>query len=106
MNLLLLHADVTPPVFGPATTFVVDVATVQAAGFQFALLGRQHTGRLWPEDSPCCVYPGSPEPFTLEEADGAHQVVLLTIENGVCTPELIPISQWRYLALEVDYNRL
>jgi len=89
----------------------VDVATVRAAGFDFALLGHQHNGCVWPEDAPCCVYPGSPEPLAPEEADGAHQVVLLTIQeetgfsrkNPVSVrTELIPISQWRYLSLCAD----
>lgn len=103
VNILLLHAvDVAQLQSGQPTTFVVDAATVHAAGFDFALLGHQHTGRLWPEETPCCVYPGSPEPLVLEESSGTHQVVVLTIEEGACKPELIPISQWRYLSLEVD----
>ncbi len=102
VNLLLLHAaDAEQPGPGDKVLFSVDAATVRAAGFDFALLGHQHNGRVWPEDAPCCVYPGSPEPLAPGEADSAHQVVLLTIQDGVCTPELIPISQWRYLSLRV-----
>jgi len=103
VNLLLLHAvDAEQRTPGDKALFRVDAEAVRAAGFDFALLGHYHNGCLWPEDAPCCVYPGSPEPLALEEADGAHQIVLLTIQDGVCTPEPIPISQWRYLSLPVD----
>jgi exonuclease SbcD len=112
VNLLLLHAtDAKQPGIGSTALFSVDAAAVHAAGFDLALLGHQHSGRLWPEDAPCCVYPGSPEPLAPEEADGTHQVVLLTIqeETGFSRKnpvsfrtELIPISQWRYLPLRVD----
>ena len=103
VNLLLLHAaDTEQPEPGDKDLFSVDVATVRAAGFDFALLGHQHNGRVWPEDAPCCVYPGGPDPLAPEEADDTHQVVLLTVQDGVCTPELIPISQWHYLSLRVD----
>jgi len=103
VNLLLLHAtDAEQPGPRREAMFSVDSAAVQAAGFDFALLGHQHNGRLWPEDAPCCVYPGSPEPLAPEEADGSHQVVLLTVQDGVCTPESIPISQWRYTLLRVN----
>lgn len=103
VNLLLLHATDTPqPKLGGEALFMVDADTVRTAGFDFALLGHHHTGRLCPEESPCCVYSGSPEPLTPEQADGAHQVVLLTIQDEVCTPEMIPISRWRYRSLHVD----
>jgi len=103
VNLLLLHAtDAEQPAPGREALFSVDAVAMRAAGFDFALLGHQHKERLWPEDAPCCVYPGSPEPLAPEEADGAHQVVLLTIQDGACTSELITVSQWRYLSLRVD----
>ena len=111
VNLLLLHAaDTEQPGPGDQALFSVDVATVRAAGFDFALLGHQHNGRVWPEDAPCCVYPGSPEPLAPGEADGTHQVVLLTIQEETGSSrkspvsirtELIPISQWHYLSLRV-----
>jgi len=99
-NLLLLHAS-GPEVSGKAL-FSVDADAVRAAGFDFALLGHCHDGRLWPKDQPYCAYPGSAEPLAPDEASGAHQVVLLTIRDGVCTPETIPISQWRYFPLRLD----
>jgi exonuclease SbcD len=103
INLLLLHAaDAKQSGIGSTALFSVDAAAVHAAGFDFALLGHQHSGRLWPEDAPCCVYPGSPEPLAPQEADDAHQIVLLRIQDRACTPEVIPVSQWRYLSLRVD----
>jgi exonuclease SbcD len=106
VNLLLLHAaDVEGAKPGHETLFSVDAATVRAAGFDFALLGHQHQGRLWPKDSPRCVYPGSPEPLAPEEADGAHQVVLLNVQDTICTPKLIPICQWHYHSLKVDLTK-
>lgn len=103
VNLLLLHATDRPQhELGGEALFMADADTMRSAGFDFALLGHHHTGHLCPEESPCCAYPGSPEPLTPEEADGAHQVTLLTIQDGVCTPEMIPISQWRYRSWHVD----
>jgi len=103
VNLLLLHAtDKLQPKRGDEALFAVDLDAVRTAGFDFALLGHHHISRLWPEQSPRCLYPGSPEPLIPEEAEGAHQVALLTIQDGVCTPEMIPISQWRYRSWRVD----
>jgi len=103
INLLLLHAANTErPGSEDKAVFSMNTAAARAAGFDFALLGHQHNGCLWTEDTPYCVYPGSPEPLAPGEADGTHQVVLLTIQDGVCTPEMMPISQWRYHSLRVD----
>jgi DNA repair exonuclease SbcCD nuclease subunit len=103
VNLLLLHAaGGESPRSGHESVFSVDVAAVRAAGFDFALLGHRHSGQLLPEDAPCCIYPGSPEPLAPKEEDGVHRVVLLSIKGGVCTPELIPISQWQHRSLTVD----
>jgi len=102
-NLLLLHAmDLAQDQTKQTSTFLIDVATIEAAGFDFALLGHQHRARLWPKKRPRCIYSGSPEPLMPDQSSEAHHVALLTIEDGVCTPELIPVSQWRYLSFEVD----
>jgi exonuclease SbcD len=103
INLLLLHAvNAKQPNPGREAVFFVDVAAVRTAGFDFALLGHHHKGYLLPENAPCCVYPGCPEPLAPEDADGAHQVVLLKVQDGICMPELIPINQWHYHSLTVD----
>lgn len=103
VNLLLLHAmDVQQPFEKHNSIFFIDTSAIQPAGFDFALLGYHHNGLLWPKEKPFCVYPGSPEPLSFEEADGAHAMVLLTIEKNRCLPELIPINQWHYKTLEVD----
>lgn len=103
VNLLLLHADdAQHPLPGRETPFSVDQDSIRAAGFDLALLGHQHNGRVWPTDAPLCVYPGSPEPLAASEANDAHSVVLLRIEDGVCAPELMPISLWRHISTEVS----
>lgn len=105
VNVLLLHGDARELAGSSGEDlFEVDSVSVRSAGFDFALLGHCHTARMWPEDNPCCAYPGSPEPLTAEEAGGAHTVVLLTIEDGICKPELIPVSQWRYSSLPIDLS--
>ena len=100
-NLLLLHvAPVQAP--GEARLFSVNPDTLRRSGFDFALLGGKHTSRLWPENEPIAVYSGSPEPLRRDEADGAHHVVLISVDGGHVLPELIPISQWRYHDLTID----
>lgn len=102
-NLLLLHAAERDGArSGVEAHFVVDVSSVHNAGFDFALLGHRHTARVWPDEAPRCVYPGSPEPLCWDESEGGHNVVLLTIDGGQIHFEQIPISQWRYWATEVD----
>ena len=103
INLLLLHAvDAEQTAHDGRGMFAANPEAVQIAGFDFALLGGQHNGRLWPEGAPNCVYPGSPEPLVADEGDGDHQVVVLTIQDDACTPDLIPIGRWHYHALTVD----
>jgi DNA repair exonuclease SbcCD nuclease subunit len=104
VNLLLLHAaDAANPPPGRVSTYLVDPKAVAQAGFDLALLGHQHAGRLWPLETPRCLYPGSPEPLTLADAGGAHTATLITVDQNRCAPvELIPVNQWRYLSLEVD----
>lgn len=101
INLLLLHAADLP---GDEGVFTVSAEAVRAAGFDFALLGHNHAARLWPDDAPCCLYPGSPEPLAEEEADGAHQIALLTVQEGGCAVERIPINRWRCHAQDVDLS--
>lgn len=100
VNLLLLHA--TDAATGSKGVFQADLDSVRSTKLDFALLGHRHTSRLWPEDSPCCAYPGSPEPLAAEEASGNHQIVLLNIKDGVCTPEAISVSRWHHFSLDVD----
>jgi DNA repair exonuclease SbcCD nuclease subunit len=102
VNLLLLHAAHTTT--DDKTLFSVDAKAILASGFAFALLGHRHAGQIWPEDSAVCAYPGSPEPLVAEEMDGAHQVVLLNIQDGLCTPKPISTSQWNYLSLRVGLS--
>lgn len=101
INILLLHAADGAQ---NQDTFSITGPTVKSANFDFALLGSQHHGALWPDEKPYCVYPGSPEPLSIEEADSSHYVVLLTINEEGCHPELISINQWRYTNLEIDLS--
>ncbi len=103
INILLLHAaERDGAKSGTEAHFVVDANSVQNAGLDFALLGHRHTTRVWPEEAPFCVYPGSPEPLCWDESKGGHNVTLLTIDGGQIRFEQIPISQWRYWTAEVD----
>ncbi len=103
INILLLHASESSRTkSGTEAHFIVDAEAVRNAGFDFALLGHRHTARAWPDEAPCCAYPGSPEPLCWDEAGGGHSVVLLTIDEGQVRFEQIPISQWRYWATEVE----
>lgn len=103
INLLLLHAaEIDGTSSGAEAHFVVDTSAVHNAGFDFALLGHRHTARVWPDEAPRCVYPGSPEPLCWDESGGAHNVALLTVDQGQIHLEQIPVSQWRYWTAEVD----
>ena len=103
INILLLHASESSGTKSAAEAhFIVDAEAVRNAGFDFALLGHRHTARAWPDEAPCCAYPGSPEPLCWDEADGGHGVGLLTIDEGQVRFEQIPISQWRYWATEAE----
>lgn len=103
VNLLLLHAaDADQPAPGVESVFIVNASTIRAAGFDFALLGHHHAARLWPEDTPCCLYPGSPEPLGPEAEDVRHTVALVTVQEVGCAVEQIPINQWRHHAVQVN----
>ena len=103
VNLLLLHAaDADQPAPGAERLFTVSASAVGAAGFDFALLGHHHAARLWPEDTPCCLYPGSPEPLGPEAEEVRHTVALVTVREAGCVVEHIPINQWRHRAARVD----
>lgn len=103
INLLLLHAEERDGAnAGAEAHFTVDARSVQNAGFDFALLGHRHTAKMWPGETPCCVYPGSPEPLCWDESGGGHNVVLLTVDESQVHPVQIPVAQWRYWTAEVD----
>ncbi len=105
VNLLLLHAaDADQPATGAEGVFTVSASAIRAAGFDFALLGHHHAARLWPEDAPRCLYPGSPEPLRPEAKDVRHTVTLVTVQEAGCAVEHIPINQWRHRAAQVDVS--
>jgi DNA repair exonuclease SbcCD nuclease subunit len=104
-NILLLHAaDIEEQGLGDESMFSVSASTIREAGFNIAVLGCRHSARIWPDGSPYCIYPGSPEPLDSLEAAGQHQVMFLTIEDGRCAIEQIPVSQWRFLSCDVDLS--
>lgn len=102
IHLLLLHATEAGQSQVEQGLFLVDPVAVRKAGLAFALLGHHHGARIWPEDAPCCAYPGSPEPLSQAEAHLAHEVLLLTVDGEACQAEHVPVSQWRYVSLQVD----
>jgi len=101
-HLLLLHAslDSPPAEEGP---YHIDVPGLRAAGIDLALLGHLHRGEA-DRSGARYVYPGSPEPLCEEEADGEHLVVLVQVDDDGCTTRALPISQWRYRAVQIDLS--
>jgi len=101
-HLLLLHAALgsVPAGDGP---YRVDARSLRSAGIDLALLGHLHRGQAEHSDG-SYVYPGSPEPLCEQEADGEHLVVLVQVEDGACTTRALPVSQWRFRALQVDLS--
>ncbi len=101
-HILLLHAAQGDP--GTEGPFWVEGRGLRKAGFHLALLGHEHSGWSRTEGNVRCLYPGSPEPLLADEAGGDHLAVLVTVENGSCTPRGLPISRWRYPDLRVDLS--
>lgn len=103
VNLLLLNAvDAEQSTPDSEGAFSVNVAAVRAAGFDLALLGHNPTARFWPEEAPCCLYPGSPEPLGPEQLDARHTVALVTVRKDSCAVEQLSVNRWRYHALTVE----
>jgi len=101
-NILLLHAYCTDSKSQyNETIYSIELNSIREAGFNFALLGSSHQSETIPIDAPVCAFPGSPEPFDYESENGGHHLVLLNIKDGMCSPELIPISRWGYLTKTV-----
>lgn len=101
-HLLLLHAGMDSPPSGEGP-FQVDARGLRAAGFDLALLGHMHRGVV-DGGGARHVYPGSPEPLCEEDADGDHLAVLVSVDDGTCTTRALPVSQWRFRALQVDLS--
>jgi exonuclease SbcD len=104
-NLLLLHAAMAGQGGSDARrVYRFGQAALGGAGFDLALLGHHHNGQVLREGGVQCVYPGSPEPLAPIEAESDHQVVLVTVDDGACRLERIPIDRWRYKVLRVDLS--
>ncbi|MEO8286998.1 MAG: metallophosphoesterase [Chloroflexota bacterium] len=106
-NILLIHtldAEENPAQTASQDLFTLNIATLHYLGFDFALLGHEHSGRSWPHERPSCVYPGSPEPFSAGEVEGNHGVTLVTVNEGTGAFDVdhIPLSQWRYAVAKAD----
>ncbi|MCL6430472.1 MAG: metallophosphoesterase [Anaerolineae bacterium] len=102
IHLLLLHA--APAAQDGQASIWADEPALQQCGFAAALLGHEHCGRVWQEGRVQCVYPGSAEALTWAEAGGEHLVALVSVDDGGCHVEKIPIGRWRYLELRVDLS--
>ncbi len=103
VNLLLLHAmDTEAATSDVADLFTLNAAAVRKAGFTLALLGHDHAARLWPDEEPCCLYPGSPEPLAAEADVVRHTVALVTVADDALSFEHIPINQWTHRAISAD----
>lgn len=103
VNLLLLHAaDTAATASAGSVAFVANLALVEAAGFDAAFLGHVHAGQLHRGARSWCVYPGSPDPLAPAEEHAEHNAVIVTVDNGSCTAEVISIGQWHYTTVSVD----
>jgi len=101
-HLLLLHADLgqTESDYCP-----LPPSLLQEAGFQAALLGHLHDGRLSrPELS--AWYPGSPSPLDFSEEQGEHRALLLELGEGSLQPERLDVATLRFSTLRVDVSGL
>lgn len=93
--------------FAPATDVPqIPLDTVESAvhdgRVSFALLGDRHsttevgtTGRVW--------YPGTPEVTDCGEIDPGNALVV-TLENGDCTVEVVHVGQWQMVQLTVELD--
>jgi len=101
-HLLLLHASPDSATSGEGP-YRIDVRNLRAAGIDLALLGHLHRGETDPSGARY-VYPGSPEPLSEKEADGEHLVVLAQVDGNACITRALPVSQWRFRALQIDLS--
>ena len=102
-NLLLLHATLdgkSQPEVDPV--FLLNISSIQKAGFTVALFGHEHMGQAWPEEQSRYIYPGSPEPLSFSESAGNHQAVLVEIQDGDYSFKPILFQEWYYALREVD----
>lgn len=105
LNLLLLHAAVAgQPGAQDDGLYRVGDSSLRAASIDLALLGHVHNGRRQFQGDARWVYPGSPEPLSPLEATGEHHVALVSVEDGRCDVELLPVSRWRYVPWRVDLS--
>ena len=77
-------------------------SAVRDGRVSFALLGDRHsttevgtTGRVW--------YPGTPEVTDCGEIDPGNALVV-TLDNGDCTVEVVHVGQWRMVQLTVELD--
>jgi len=115
IHLLLMHAsDMSSVPPGKPVHCPFKPEEIHRAGFQFALLGHYHQGRLssLQESSvnvqesisaPGYGYPGTPEPLGFDET-GHHGVIVLEIGDGKVKAELRPISQFAFVETELDIS--
>jgi len=101
-HILLLHAAQGES--GAEGPFCMDGRGLRKAGLQLALLGHEHCGWSRSEGDVRYVYPGSVEPLHAGEAEGEHQVMLVTVEDDECSLTGLPVSRWRYPRLRVDLS--
>jgi DNA repair exonuclease SbcCD nuclease subunit len=102
-HILLLHAwaGVTS---SRDSVLTLEEESIREAGFKLVLLGHNHSKRIWPENDPLFVYPGSPEPLDYHQNLNEGGAVLVTIEGTTFIPKLIPVSQWNYANVKVDFT--
>ncbi len=102
VNLALFHgSDISALPEGKSAHCPFEREDVERSGADFALLGHYHRMRLWPPESPRYGYPGSSEPLDFGE-EGAHHVLLATVERGIVAVEPLQINEVSYQTTELD----
>ena len=105
-SVVLLHgSDMSAVPEGKTAHCPFDVEDVAGCGAAFVLLGHYHGLRLRPEGAARYGYPGSPEPLGFDE-EGAHYVLLLTVNGGRATAEALPINDVHYRTERIDVGSM
>ena len=101
VQILLLHAWVGARA-SRDSVLTFEERFIREAGFKLSLLGHDHSRRIWPENNPLFIYPGSPEPLAYNQNQSDGGAVLVIIEGNICTAKPISMSQWKYANVKID----
>jgi DNA repair exonuclease SbcCD nuclease subunit len=100
LRVALVHADVIGP-GAPSNYGPVDPAEISASGFNLAMLGHIHAGRV--AESARFAYPGSLEPLDPSET-GPRWALLIDACNGGLNVDRIPVAKRQALNADLDVS--